>query len=388
MIHVNEIELYFEPRNNILPLIPQMSGEPEMSPFDSAFLCGAIRQFKPNKIAEVGIAGGGTTAIILQCIHMLGLDTCNMYSIDYSEKFYRDNSIDSGYLGRVVLDLFPELKARHRFLLGDIACTWHEELKDCDFLIIDTTHFLPGEVLDFITLLPILKNGAIVVLHDIRLNQMRNREAVATGVVFSNSVGEKYLSWDSTSADHYPNIGAVVINDDTRKNICNMFLSLLLTWSYLPNEKQIAGYRSVIEKFYDKALVDIFDVAITLNKHTYEKNKSKGVMGRVMENAYLFPFHRICASAKIILFGAGEVGKSYKRQVDYSGYCNIIKWVDSQWKSAGIKDVVSPDSIKDVEFDYVLIAVMSRKYAEEIKLFLGHAGIPDQKIVWEVRKRG
>ena len=59
MIHMNEIDLYWEPRNKILPLLPEVNGEPEMSSFDSAFLCGAIRKFRPNKIVEVGRAGGG-----------------------------------------------------------------------------------------------------------------------------------------------------------------------------------------------------------------------------------------------------------------------------------------------------------------------------------------
>jgi len=57
--HVNEIELWYDPRNEILPKMPYLKGEPEMSKFDSAFLCGAIRKFRPKKIAEVGIAGGG-----------------------------------------------------------------------------------------------------------------------------------------------------------------------------------------------------------------------------------------------------------------------------------------------------------------------------------------
>lgn len=383
MMHVNEVELYSEPRNKILPLLPEINGEPEMSPFDSAFLCGAIRKFKPNKIVEVGIAGGGTTAIILQCIHMIGLDKCNMYSIDYSERFYRDNTFRSGHLGGVALELIPELKDRHKFLLGNVACTWNEELKDCDFLIIDTTHFLPGEVLDFITLLPILKDRAVVVLHDIRLNQMRNREAIATGTVFSAAVGEKYINWDDSSFNRYPNIGAIVVNEDTKKNICDLFLSLSLTWTYLPDEKQISGYRSVIEEYYDKNLVDIFDATLELNKRTYERNKSK----RVIENAiYLFPFSQIWAGANIVLFGAGEVGKSYKCQVDNLKYCNIVKWVDSSWESVGIKGVASPDTIHDVEFDYVVIATIREEYAEEIKASLLKAGVADKKIVWEVKR--
>lgn len=287
-------------------------------------------------------------------------------------------------MGSVALELIPELKNRHQFLLGNIACTWNEKLRDCDFLIIDTTHFLPGEVLDFITLLPILRDGAVVVLHDIQLNQMRNKEAVATGVVFSAAVGEKYMNWDNTSLYRYPNIGAVIINEETRKHIANMFLSLLLTWSYLPDEKQTSGYRRIIAEYYDKTFVDIFNSALELNTKSYKKNRGK----YIVENAtYLFPFHRIWAGARIILFGAGEVGKSYKHQIDNLKYCDIVNWVDSSWKTIDIADVVSPYCINDAEFDYVLIATLKEEYAEEMMLFLHNVGISDKKIVWERRRK-
>ena len=43
---------------------------------------------------------------------------------------------------------------------------------DIDFIIIDTVHFMPGEFLTFLTALPQLKDGCIVVLHDIHLNMV------------------------------------------------------------------------------------------------------------------------------------------------------------------------------------------------------------------------
>lgn len=326
------------------------------------------------------LRGGGTTAIILQCIDMLGLDKCKVYSIDYSEKFYRDSSINSGYLGEEALKLLPGLKDRHKFLLGNIACTWNDELKDCDFLIIDTTHVLPGEVLDYITLLPILKDGAVIILHDICLNQIRYRNSIATGVVFAAASGEKYMNWDGSTTRHYPNIGAVVVNEDTRKNIWNMFLTLLLTWTYLPDSKQVDGYRSVIKKYYNEDLIRTFDDALELNRQTYRRSKG----GRAIENAiYSFPFHRIKAGVKIVLFGAGEEGKSYSSQVNSLKYCDIVKWVDPLWESIGAENVVSPDIIDEVEYDYIVIATMQEKYAKEIKLSLLKAGVDEGKIIWE-----
>lgn len=42
----------------------------------------------PQKIVEVGIAAGTTTAIIIECLEELGTPY-EMFSVDYSEKYYR-----------------------------------------------------------------------------------------------------------------------------------------------------------------------------------------------------------------------------------------------------------------------------------------------------------
>ncbi len=52
-----------------------------MSERQSGFLCGLIKEFKPKRILEIGVAAGGTTAIMLNCISMLGLET-SIVSID------------------------------------------------------------------------------------------------------------------------------------------------------------------------------------------------------------------------------------------------------------------------------------------------------------------
>lgn len=108
MIKINAIPLDYEPRRKILPKLPdyvspQGYREPEMSEFESAFLCGAIKQFRPKKILEVGIAGGGTTAIILQALEDLG-EPYEMHSIDNSATFYRDRTKPSGFMAAFAKD--------------------------------------------------------------------------------------------------------------------------------------------------------------------------------------------------------------------------------------------------------------------------------------------
>lgn len=100
MIHINEIPLDFEPRKKILPKLrdcPKGYRNPEMSEFDSAFLCGLLETHRPKKILEVGVASGATTAIILQTLEDIG-EPYEMYSVDVSENWYRDRNNPTGFL--------------------------------------------------------------------------------------------------------------------------------------------------------------------------------------------------------------------------------------------------------------------------------------------------
>jgi predicted O-methyltransferase YrrM len=84
------MELFYEPRNEALSKITKVNGEPEMSKFESAFVCGLIKENRPRKILEVGVAAGGTTSIILQCIEDLGMSKeCEFFSVDLNEMYYR-----------------------------------------------------------------------------------------------------------------------------------------------------------------------------------------------------------------------------------------------------------------------------------------------------------
>ena len=61
----------------------------EMSDYEQYFLCGLIRDRKPKKVVEIGIAEGSTTAVIYEALSLLGRQ-CEMYSIDIDEQLYYD----------------------------------------------------------------------------------------------------------------------------------------------------------------------------------------------------------------------------------------------------------------------------------------------------------
>ena len=149
--------------NEILDSKPSDSSTlSEMSYKERCFLNGIIRQNKPKKILEVGVSAGGSSAVILNSIK--DCDEARLYSVDYSERWYRDNSKRTGF---VIDSQFSHLKDKWQLYTGGTAAKFIEQIGgDIDLCLIDTVHANPGEFLDFLIVLPYLKKNAIVVLHD------------------------------------------------------------------------------------------------------------------------------------------------------------------------------------------------------------------------------
>ena len=140
---------------------------------------------------------------------------------------------------------------------------------DIDFVILDTMHVLPGEILDFLAILPYLKKNAVVVLHEVILNQRFNlRECHATTVLFSSVVADKFINYET---DHvalmytYQNIAAFQINEHTRENIENVFLTLMLRWKYYSYRNQIRAYYDIYKKNYSPELCKLFEQSLHMN---------------------------------------------------------------------------------------------------------------------------
>ena len=248
-----------------------------MTETESAFLCGAIKEFRPKKILEVGVATGGSTAVILQALEDIG-ESYEMHSIDILKKHAEYRTKDIGYFATFAKEnnlINPNgLRGSHEFYCGKILPQVIDKIGgDIDFVILDTVHFLPGEVLDFLAMLPYLKDSAVVVLHDVALNQHSYQtgwaEACATGTLFSAVTAEKFLNFIPEDLFQYPNIAAFRVNEQTTENVENVFLSLILCWKYLPSEEQLLVYRKLYQKFYSAELCEIFQEAIDMNAYNY-----------------------------------------------------------------------------------------------------------------------
>lgn len=105
MIKLNYFPNNAEPRNKINQKFNTYFDEKKkthtfMDFYESAFLCGMLKQKQPKKILEVGVAGGGTTSIILQALEDLG-KPYEMHSTDISETFYVNKSKLTGFVATI-----------------------------------------------------------------------------------------------------------------------------------------------------------------------------------------------------------------------------------------------------------------------------------------------
>ena len=105
-----------------------------------AFINGVIRKFRPKKILELGVAEGGSSIIILNAIK--DIKNSHLYSIDLST---------NEMIGFCVKNIFPQFSKKWSLYTGNVAAKFLEEIGNgIDMVLIDSSHYEPGEILDFL----------------------------------------------------------------------------------------------------------------------------------------------------------------------------------------------------------------------------------------------
>lgn len=100
-------------------------------------------------------------------------------------------------------------------------------------------------------------------------------------------------------------------------------------------------------------------------------------------HSYIFPFEKVEHNAKIIIYGAGKVGKIFVNQLLATAYAKIVLWCDRAFEDYG-NDISNPQEINEVQFDNIIIAVEKEKTAREMIDNLVKMGVPSEKIIWRM----
>lgn len=270
---MKKIKPWFEP-TDALRKLPRDQWRALMTREEHGFLSGIIEELKPKKILEVGIAFGGTSAMIIKSLELAEIE-CVMYSVDLNY-VYRGIEVGS-MLKNITLPQF----VMHSIIKGKLLKDIIEQIGgDIDLVVLDTSHNIPGEILEFLTVLPFMSKNGVVVLHDVILcNKMvthnrqigRSLRKICPKVLFSTVSAEKYYNYGEDK-DLYPsNIAAFKINDSTYDSIEDLFFSLSHLWFEDWSKEVLDSYREFLSKYYPLQTIRLWDLIIN-NQQKYKSN--------------------------------------------------------------------------------------------------------------------
>ena len=100
---------------------------------------------------------------------------------------------------------------------------------------------------------------------------------------------------------------------------------------------------------------------------------------------YIFPLYEETIGNRIIIYGAGVVGKSYFLQLRKREDICVSLWVDKEYKKYHEEGYPVEGCFKmtDVAYDYVVLAVKASDVAKQIRSELLTKGVAKDKIIWK-----
>ena len=90
---------------------------------------------------------------------------------------------------------------------------------------------------------------------------------------------------------------------------------------------------------------------------------------------------------KVVLYGAGNSSESLYKYLVEKCKCNVVAWVDKYPLDKDMKvlhEILPVKSIINMDYDYIVIAVLNEKLAMSIKRELVELyDLDERKIIWE-----
>ena len=129
-----------------------------------------------------------------------------------------------------------------------------------------------------------------------------------------------------------------------------------------------------------------------LARHISKLNICINNLSEIIERKrWYFPEKIFPKNIRLVLYGYGEVGRDFYQQIVDSGNFRLVAVVDKNYREIADKTVeVKPvEEVCNLEFDFILIAVLDKATAEKIRDSLLCRGIASNKIAWhDISEKG
>lgn len=94
------------------------------------------------------------------------------------------------------------------------------------------------------------------------------------------------------------------------------------------------------------------------------------------DQGVLYPFGKVSKRDRIVLYGAGKFGMEMKQYLQEQGF-HVVAWVD---KSVVRPGVLRQETLKEIKYDVVIVAVLIADIVEQIRMDFEKLGISKDKI--------
>lgn len=157
-----------------------------------------------------------------------------------------------------------------------------------------------------------------------------------------------------------------------KNNIQNMIEIFNLYNSLCDLLQEYKSYDKLKTIMYDYLKFNILGCIKSINKDDFQ----------VVQ--YRFPTPEVIQGKKIVIYGAGMVGKDYYAQICRYSQVRVVAWVDKYYEKYNYEyiQILGIEDIKYLEFDHIIIAVKSQEEADKIRKDLILRLIDKEKIFW------
>jgi hypothetical protein len=379
-----------------------------------------ILRHKPKHCLEIGVAAGGSSAIICNALQEHGGE---LSSVDYNNYWYWQGLPHDTQPERIdivtkrvskllspnkllpvgwVMDHYPDLKKNWTCYSGGLIVDFIEEIckkGSIDLCFLDAAHVLPGEILDFLIILPYLTDDAVIIIHDIHIYSHLSLMSKASDVgaylcntmLFSALRGTYYLDalWQDSDVflkrrdSFFSGIGAIKISkQECIKNVYSLFNLLVYHWVNIPTKAEEDIILNYISRHYDifyvKFLKNIFSYQRLLYKNNYATalHNAKSLL----KSADGYGMLEFLNSDKLkVLYGAGNLGRDCLSILFYKYRLDLHAMIyDQPDKAITTCDFLGKfyhvDDFPDDKNECAVLVCVNEKHNAEITSFLHKKG--------------
>lgn len=263
----NYMDIDFSTFEEMTTALHKMAVGTEMAWVGLEFIFNIIQKAQPKIIVELGVAEGGTTRFLLHLLNQI--KETKLYSFDYRTSCFSDQNNKIGFCA---FDYYKIIKndVTWNLFTGGMPCKFFEHvLEPVDVCIIDTAHSNPGEYLNILEILPLMRKNGIIIMHDVALH-LKHHHAYTARVAMNTLKGKRLYVENKKGNDFgiIANIEGVILADRLEEMAIPLFLNLTLPWGYDISRVDYNTVYNWFSQHYTKQCIDIFEFSYNfyLNK--------------------------------------------------------------------------------------------------------------------------